>query len=548
MDLFAAVPFEKPALPPFREYQTKAVRDAIDGVVQGVPANLMSSPTGSGKTIMQVAILSDLPGGLQVIPSLDIGLGFARWMGLPSYLKNGTADRGELEVRGVFTARRLANLLSAGAIDPTQYRYVQMDEAHHSVDNTHLLIDQYMGGKPRLGWTGTAYRGTPQETGKLWKWWNNKITTVLSEAEAKRLGFVSIPTTEVWPLVNDETIDLRNGEFVVSKIESRTLDKLDDLIEEAIKNFWDESTGLWRRPIIFTFTTTHLVHEAVKRLNHRGATADALVAAGYDETNRPTDAESTREPRSALYQRAVACETALVQIKIVGEGVDLPLRIMIDAAPTMSPPFWRQRIGRIMRPVHSFEAPPQYVCTNHNLLRHGYLMEGLLPPASFRQARQAWGPDFKPSRRMVARASGLDGLGRFVPNEVPMADGSFWWMFAVGEAKPGPGGTAAHYAALVDPAGGQPNIWAKRVFEFDDDGVRKWDANPPWKRLSEPPTLEGCLSVPPNPLTPPMARWWKNAARFRGLDNEAEVNSRVFAALPLMTDLGLKYRTGRGIV
>ncbi len=183
----------------------------------------------------------------------------------------------------------------------------------------------------------------------------------------------------------------------------------------------------------------------------------------------------------------------MVQIKVVGEGVDLPLRRLIDAAPTMSPVFWRQRIGRIMRPVngellcpacHSNreygppcplchdegrvkEAPPEYIVTNHNLLRHGYLLKGVLPPKAFRDATTAWGPDFKPSRRVVARAAGLNGLGKFSPSQIPLSDGTFWWMFVLGA----PDGSK-QYAVLVNPAGGDPVCAVKKFVAADQNCTR----------------------------------------------------------------------------
>jgi hypothetical protein len=209
---------------------------------------------------------------------------------------------------------------------------------------------------------------------------------------------------------------------------------------------------------------------------------------------------------------------------------------LIDCSPTMSPVLWRQRLGRIMRPVRPGEAPPHYVVTNHNLLRHGYLLKGIFPRQVFREARQAWGPEFMPSKRMVARAVGLEGLGRFVPNEIPLADGSFVWMFVLGTADGN-----AQYATVVNPYGGDP-VCAKRSFSRDENNFKRYDLDTSWKRIKALPDMAGCTSVPAPPLTPNMRQRWKNAARIKGLDPDADVNSRQYQVLPFLYDLGGKFK------
>lgn len=516
-------------IPPLHDFQETGVAKAIAALVgpeEGPAVPLLQvAPTGTGKTVMQCEVIRRAEAAgwkvLQVVPSMEIAAGFARWLDLPF-------NRDALEQHGIFTAKRLVNVLAAGDLNPTEYLGSQIDEAHHSVDDTHQTIDTYFGSKPRVGWTATGYRGTPQETGRLSEWWANNIQDLLSETDAVARGFASAPAVEIWPLVNDETVSITKGEFSTVGLEAVTENALEELVSRTIKKFWDPAARRWDRPTMLTLPTVYLVEEAQKWFSH------------YDAHSLAVTGETAG--RQGIFESVIDRRAILIQVKVVGEGVDLPLRRLIDASPTMSPVFWRQRIGRIMRPVGVQEPPPEYIVTNHNLLRHGYILKGVLPPTVFREAVRAWGPEFQPSRRMVARVAGLQGLGRFVPNQVPVYDGSFWWLFVLGS----PDG-AKHYASLVNPAGGDP-IVAVRNFEIEkgEDGKarRNYDKAPPWKRIKRLPDVTGYTSVPPDPLTPGMKLWWDRAARLKGLDPEAEVNSRVFQVLPLLTDIGGKFREG----
>ena len=123
------------------------------------------------------------------------------------------------------------------------------------------------------------------------------------------------------------------------------------------------------------------------------------------------------EQRRAAFAATAARRAALVQVSVVSEGVDLPgLRRLVDCRPTLSPVYWLQCLGRIRRPVPSGEPPPEYICTNRNLSRHCYLLEGMLPLAAVREAQGAFET---PSRRMGIRVVGLVP-GLIVPSREEM--------------------------------------------------------------------------------------------------------------------------------
>lgn len=526
------------------DYQEPAVRYAseiIQGEHPGVTRTLFGSPTGTGKTVQQVANLLRNPGGIQVVQSPDIAYQFGKTLGLTH-----PDDRVALERYGVFTYQRLKLLLGDGKVDPSRFKWGQVDEAHHMVDETHELIAAYLNLPVWLGWSATLFRGTAQGTKELLDWWDRRTYTCITLKDAVERGHMALPTFDVWPLVDDELITCNGGEFSVHSVEAHTRNKLEHLAQRTVAEFWSPQTRRWDRPTMVTLTSVKLVEEFVKYVEALGADATPVVG-------------RTRL-RQDIFRRVEASETLLVQIKAVGEGTDLKLRRLIDAAPTMSPVFWMQRVGRITRPLPRcpacqiggstptqdslccryggfLEPAPQYIACNHNFMRHGYLWHGVVPRAALIAARAAWGESYKPSRRAVGRVVGLDGLGRFVPAEVPLKGGGVVVTFQL--ASP----DGREYAVVIDPADPDP-VYAERIVPIVSDGEgknkRDYSGKPTWHRIEALPEVAGMSSINPHALTPNQKQWWDNAAEKRGLDASCKVDNKKFQLLPVLTDLNAK--------
>jgi hypothetical protein len=225
----------------------------------------------------------------------------------------------------------------------------------------------------------------------------------------------------------------------------------------------------------------------------------------------------------------VSRHAALVHVNVVSEGVDLPeLRRGIDCRPTLSPVLWLQTFGRIRRPVAPGEDPPEYLCTNRNLARHAYLLEGVLPTATVAEAQAAFPTAGK---RAGIRVVGLEGLGRFRATELPLSGGLTGVMYAFSSLVDN---QVIEYAVLLHPARLQPVV-ATRRNTVRTDGTRAYGR---WRPLPELPAItEGFASLPPAELTDKQRAWWTRAAAGRGLDPAATVNRRNFAALPVLADL-----------
>ena len=533
---------------PLHDYQEQAHRDAV-AVLAAKGKGLFVAPTGAGKSFVQAANHDALgPAGLvTVAPSLEILLGiYCKTRGAdPTVREWGAEKQAEwMQARGLWTVMRLHNALMNARIDPPPM--LQFDEAHHTTAGSYETLHALCGDCPAVAYTATGFRGTPEETAKLKaKWGEPRV--VISLKEAVRRGVVARPDMRVWPLLNDETIKVTNGEFETKAVESKLTDVAEDLCLR-IRSELCEYIPAVQRPD--GFKAVYLPHRATmitapgvasaRHITHllRKLDVPAICVTGDEVDGMPA------ESRQEAFRRVTNREAILVQVNVVSEGVDLPIRVQVDAAPTMSPVRWMQRVGRGTRPT---EETPLYIATNHNIARHAYLWAGVLPSAQVKEAQQAWGPDFEPSRRLLARAIGLEGFGKFTVSQVPLVDGSHLSLYALQT----PNGTH-QFAVLLHACVPEPQFYQRTnphtgelAEKRLDDGrvvVYKKKDYGPWKRVSGIPNLDGYVSTKPGPVTPPMMDWWTRSAERCGLDPAHVPNNREFQVLPILVNTRTRFK------
>lgn len=507
-----------------REYQTAAVEDGVQALTRRAPAPLYAAPTGSGKGLCLAMLLDRVPGLLLVVPNLPIALGvYEKLTGDAGIWEEAEpVQRRKTEAARIYTDKRALTAARKG--DLPWVMSVAIDEAHHSsADTTRSLLD-LLGNPPMLGYTATPYRGTPAGTTDLRGMYPGGIVTVLTLRSAVDQRFVSLPEFRTLPLLDDEEIDVKDGEFVIKSVESAIGSRVGQLAE-ILEGHYDRAAGLFLRP-----TTVVL-----PGLGGVEVVREAFEAAGLPTVTVVADTRN----RARLFADTLARRSVLLQVRAVGEGVDLALRTMFDLSPTMSPVLWMQRVGRIMRPTD--EAPPTYYSCCHNLLRHGYLFEGLIPRASFTEARTAWGADWKPSRRTMTRALGNTGFGRFAPTEVPLAGGGHAFLYAL----KAPTGLDS-YAALLLPHHPEPVYFHRRdaltgreaQFEPRPGVVVRYPEKEygRWTTLPAMPELTGCLSYPPDAIGPGALAWWQKDAARVGLDAAHTPDRKQFTLLPILVN------------
>lgn len=502
-----------------RDYQLAAVEygKAFFAKASRGSRDVLAGPTGCGKSIVEL-MLQDAMGEHYwiVTPRLEIAAGILRKKGLvletmQELIEAAFAHR-------VVTPVRFRNALMRGDIQRVDG--IVFDEGHHVTANTWEQLQLLCGMPPAILLTATPYRGTAKGTAKfLTEWGKEQWMVTLREAASRK--DIAIPCCEILPLVDDDVVELAaNGDFDVKGIVSEYKSRIEDLADASSK--WVTSTGAWDRPTVFSLPSVDLAKSLAASLCRRNAPC-VVVHAG-----------TKRSERDACYRLLVECHASLAQVAVLGEGVDLPVRRLVDASPCMSPVKWMQQIGRAMRPVRDGEAPPCYVCTNRNLSRHAYLFEGLLPPSVVALSDGLFG---KPSKRAGHRALGLEAIGRFRAAEVKLLDGNTLLFYSLVSLTDG---RVREFACMVHPCSPDA-LWAERKHRVKADGTKDWGK---WSRCIPPEDLVGFGSSPNSDPTDKQKAWWERSAKGRGLDPAMKVTRKNFAALPFMFDLGISFGKG----
>lgn len=455
-------------------------------------ALFLTSPTGSGKSYVQLAVAQEhcLP---IVTPSPD---------NAEAYREKGRTLLG-FEPQ-VWTPITLRNRLWEGAITEAP-RALILDEGHHAKAESWQQMRMALGSPPVILFSATGFRGTPRDTVELHRLYGTPHP-ILTYPDAVRQGTISMPSCHTVPLVDDDAVEIRDGEFVVRSIESATSDRMEDMVGLLARYYTGER---YAKPVLVSLPSTALVEQWCALAEARDLPCVSVTQG------------TSRLGRRGAFARCLRCEAATVQIRVAGEGVDVAWQVLIDGYPTLSPVQWLQQFGRITRPG----LQPEYLCTNRNLMRHYYLLAGCLPPATYKATQDAWGG---PSKRIdTRRALGLESLGRLRPTTVLATDGTAITYYAISAVE---GTTRRDYAVICDPR--KPEVlWATR------ENAEQWGQ---WVACPQPTELSGFASLRPSPLTPKQSQWWERAAERRGLDPTQEVNARVFSILPVLTNIGGK--------
>lgn len=477
--------------------QQVAIDDAVLflSTAQRGAKKLYAAPTGFGKSVVQLGVRERLSGLGIVTPREEIVDGLMDKLGVS----------GDPMDYGIFTPIKLRNRLLSGVVQPPPY--LIFDEGHHHTAETWQQLDLLTGLCPSVAYTASPYRGTPSGTAEFRSHWGDPVWIITYEESVKE-GYVKMPDFTMLPLVDDDVVEVKGGEFDVTSIDAATVDRLGDLADHA--KVW--YSGEWDLATVFACPTSSCCVRLQQELARRGMPTGVVKA----DTSRQDRLEIFR----ATEQRAIA----LIHINVVSEGVDLKLRRLVDLAPTLSPVKWVQQLGRITRP---WDRTPQYVCTNRNLLRHAYILEGVVPPSAVSEAFAS----FPQSDRANVRVLGLEAVGRFKPATVKLASGLIVHMYSLSA----PVGTAVvEYTCLVHPL--QEPVWAVKANTVKD-GQRTYGS---WTRCDPPNDVRGFSSVPPRALSDKQKAWWDRSAANFGLDPRQDVDRKNFPVLPVLADLGVR--------
>ena len=485
---------------------------------------LYSAPTGTGKSVWLNEVLRRLrePGRSPYVlaPSDEILKPIARKYS--EELARGALPKARLEKHGYFTPIRLRNLLLGGIIPPPTE--LIKDEAHHDGCDTYDIIDDLVGHCPTVGCTATPFRGSAKETQALRAKWGDPVP-LITMPEAVSAGYMAFPDVKIVPLLDDDVIDVVNGEFVVTQLNEQVGDVV-DRVAEIVRNqcSYNPATGTHspKRPTMLALPSVYAAKLYTASLRGVGIETDIIIGG------------TPVRQRDCIFERVKKSKSVLVQVAVVGEGVDLPIRCLIDLTPCFSPVKWLQLFGRATRPTGPKEPPPLYVGTNRNLLRHSYLLQGLLPPSVYKLAEEKFEG---PSKRRNVRVIGLESLGKFTSIDVPLHNGTTGQLIVVQKLE---GRVTYSYAAIMSPLH-ENIVYARRQnVKASSTGDTTYGR---WERIDSIPELEGGFaSVHKGEISEAQKAWWKRSARWYGLDVTAEPNNRTFQSLPILKDTGLRFR------
>jgi superfamily II DNA or RNA helicase len=527
-------PFKLPSNIVPRYYQETFLTTASD-LIRSKPDtwHLFVSPTGTGKSIMEMMYLSTHPQAIMITPRLEIIAGMLEDL---HYVTDDMTTE-ELVTTGweygIITPIRLRNMLARGQLDFMPHSLL-IDECHHDLAGTYQDITMYLNGCPKLGLTASGFRGTPKQTEQFHNQWGNTINQVISLKDSIDEGFCSFPDAIMLPFVDDDLVDVANGEFRVRTTENLLIGSNDPLEPSPFDNLirflqplFDKVSRLYDRPTMISVPGSVSASLLAKRLT------------AFNLPNAVITQDTSRSNRSAAFQACQCSTHILIQINVVSEGVNLPkLRRIIDLAPTMSPVKWVQQMGRMMRPVEQGECPPEYVCCCRNLERHGYLMEGMFPAKKIAEAQEAFKDEFgnpRYSKRAGTRVIGLEGLGKFTTTSIHLLDGTVGAMYNLTRME---GFQKTEFIVFVHPNHPQP-LYGRKCSTRKSDGSMDYGR---WVLIESIPDIQGCTTAKIWPLTEKQENRWKESAESYGLNPHRQVDTREFQILPFLRDTNVRFR------
>lgn len=464
----------------------------------------VSSPTGTGKSYMQLKLhLMYAPGESWIIsPRSEIIAGYKRK--LHEFSENKYMPY-------LCTPIKFRNMLLNGDVNDLDIKQIIFDEGHHSIAETYQLILEMIPDTAKLyTFTATPFRGTPQQTQEFLDFWDNNIYQAITYNDAWRKGYISKPDIKIIPMVDDDIIKIVAGEYSIEQVANEYNNKLVGLISdlEDMKLVSNRNGKQCIMPTIFNWHSTKIDLEpfAIRGYNH-----DFLTG------------KTVNRIRDIYFDRAIKCKSLLGHVNVVTEGVDLPFRLMIDCRPTTSPVLFAQLIGRIMRPLKKGEKNPLYICTNRNIEKYGYILNGLLPDGFMSEVQAAF-PN--PSRYNVARKIGLESLGRLKQTTLQLVNGIHIYSFAVHNEN-------EKYVIVLHPESFKA-VWIKYI-----EGAPKYKQ---WKITNEPKEFKGFKSSTPNVLSDKQIAWFLRDAKKINLEPMQEMDNKKFQVFAAMVQAGAKFK------
>lgn len=219
-------------------------------------------------------------------------------------------------------------------IDPTEYSYIVIDEAHHAVAPMLKRVIQYFTPEFMIGLTATDQRPDKKKLESVF----GSYKTGLSLLQAMEEGIVA--QANVYRI--ETNIDLSHVRFNGKDYVNADLEKIirvtsrNELIVNVLQDYFCDGEVANRQGIIFCVNTKHTL-EMENLLNQAGISAKSYTGQTKNADKVMADFKEKK------IRFLCACN-------MISEGWDYPeLGILVMARPTLSKVLYLQQIGRGLR-------------------------------------------------------------------------------------------------------------------------------------------------------------------------------------------------------
>ena len=334
-------------------FQQACVENVLGAIARGSKGILVCSPTGSGKTVIAVQLMTIMEQWRKRVLFL-VGR-----RELIDQTSNKLLQRGI--THGVLMGRdkreAVGSRVQLASIQTVMRRklpladFIIIDEAHHTSSSTYLKFLAQYPEAVKIGFTATPQRLDGRALDKVF----NVLIEAATIGNLIKDGLLMKPTVYGFGEPNLENVVIKDGDYDADSL-AQALDE-PKMIGELVKNWNNHASG--RKTIAYGANISHAEH-----------IAETFIAAGIKAV-----AVSSRDSNGCRSRAIKELEAGkidiLVNCALFTEGIDIPaLSCAILSTPTLSLAKYLQMVGRVVR-VFKNKAVPIVLDHAGCHVRHG---------------------------------------------------------------------------------------------------------------------------------------------------------------------------------
>lgn len=324
-----------------RDYQQACFDTIMSAYRCGQRMQLVTLPTGTGKTIVFIALAKIAQGRVLIVAHRNelikqpheklVSAGVS-----PEDIGVVKAGRNELDRKYVLASvQTLARANRLEQVQPGDFSLLIIDEAHHAAADSYRRVIERVQARLTLGVTATPFRAD----GKPLDLFGAEPVFTYPLRQAIEDGWLVQPRQFLIRTdVDLAGVSTHAGDFAAGELSARVdCPSRNRLVFES----WRAMGGLMRPTVIFAVTVDH-AHAIADTFNDGGRRCEVLSA------------ETPDDERAAIIERLRYNEIdAVANVGILTEGTDIPpLSCIVLARPTKSLGLYTQMVGRVLRPHH----------------------------------------------------------------------------------------------------------------------------------------------------------------------------------------------------